>query len=267
MRNVGQLMDLSGRTALVTGGAGPLGRAMLETLAELGADVIVLDCDDVRAKDVADSVRSKYKVEANSLKVDLEVPTEISAIVPFIERFTGRLDVLINNAALVGTSNLEGWGVPFEQQSIKTWRRALETNLTAVFEVTQACVALLRSSSHASVINIASIYGVLGPDLSLYEGTNMGNPAAYAASKGGLIQLTRWLATSLAPDIRVNAISPGGIERGQPAAFQKRYVARTPLRRMGKEEDIKGLTAFLASDMSSYVTGENLLLDGGWSAW
>ncbi len=113
----------------------------------------------------------------------------------------------------------------------------------------------------------ASIYGMVGPDFSLYAGTSMGNPAAYAASKGGLLQLTRYLATALAPRVRVNAITPGGIVRGQPPAFIERYVAKTPLGRMATEEDFKGAIAYLASDLSRYVTGQNLVVDGGWTAW
>jgi NAD(P)-dependent dehydrogenase (short-subunit alcohol dehydrogenase family) len=108
---------------------------------------------------------------------------------------------------------------------------------------------------------------MLGPDWSLYEGTQMANPAAYAASKGGLIQLTRWLSTTLAPKIRVNSIAPGGIDRAQPASFASKYTARTPLGRMGREDDFMGIVAFLASDASAWVTGQNFAIDGGWSAW
>ena len=267
MRSIKELMDLSGRTVLITGGVGFIGKAMVDSVAELGANVVILDRDLTTITDVANSITKKYGVKAIPLQIDLEEPEDLSKVKPFLETHCESLDILINNAAFVGTSNIEGWVTPFEQQSVETWRRALEVNLTAAFELTQACTEMLRNSSHGSVINVASTYGVVGPDMSLYEGTSMGNPAAYAASKGGLIQLTRWLATTLGPDIRVNAISPGGIERGQPEVFQQRYVARTPLGRMGTEEDFKGITAFLASDLSSYVTGQNFLVDGGWTAW
>jgi NAD(P)-dependent dehydrogenase (short-subunit alcohol dehydrogenase family) len=179
----------------------------------------------------------------------------------------GSLDVLINNAAFVGTSDLKGWGVTFAQQTIETWRRALEVNLTAAFQLCQGLSPLLQSSGRGIIINIGSIYGEFGPDWSLYEGTSMNNPAAYGASKAGLLQLTRWLATTMAPAVRVNAISPGGIARGQAQAFVKRYEARTPLGRMATEDDFRGAVAFLASDMSAYITGQNLLIDGGWSVW
>ena len=126
---------------------------------------------------------------------------------------------------------------------------------------------MLKSQEGASIINIASIYGLYGPDWSLYEGTNMNNPAAYAASKGGLIQLTKWLATTIAPEVRVNAISPGGIFRNQSTIFVKRYEDKTPLGRMASEDDFRGAIAYLATDMSKYVTGQNFSVDGGWGVW
>ena len=126
---------------------------------------------------------------------------------------------------------------------------------------------LLKESAGGCIINIASIYGSYGPDHSLYAGTEMGTPAAYAASKGGLIQLTRWLATTLGPGVRVNTVSPGGVFRNQPEVFVQRYRERTPLARMATEDDFRGAIAYLASDLSAYVTGQNLAVDGGWGVW
>jgi NAD(P)-dependent dehydrogenase (short-subunit alcohol dehydrogenase family) len=165
----------------------------------------------------------------------------------------------------VGESNLHGWVTNFEDQSVETWRRAFEVNLTSVFHITQGLSYKLKRSKSASIINVSSIYGINGPDYSLYEETEMGNPAAYASSKGGLIQLTRWLATTVAPDIRVNSISPGGVRRNQPSKFIERYEYRTPLGRMATEEDFKGIIAYLSSDLSAYVTGQNIVVDGGWT--
>ena len=267
MRNMKSLMDLSDRTALITGGAGHIGMAMAEAVAEQGCRVVLLDLDQKKLDAAASYLAETYDIAAHGIAVDLEDESAIKQVPGLIESLTGSLDILINNAAFVGTNSLSGWCVPFAEQTASTWRRALEVNLTAVFELTQCCEQLLKCSSHASVINISSIYGVLGPDMSLYAGTSMGNPAAYAASKGGMLQLTRWLATVLSPTIRVNAISPGGVERGQLEVFQERYINKVPLRRMGKEEDLKGVTLFLASDMSAYVTGQNIMVDGGFSAW
>lgn len=261
------LMDLNGRVALVTGGAGGIGAAIAEALAELGAAVAVLDIESQACDDVAKRIHDQFGVETLPLTIDLTDESAVLSAPKKVHSRFGRLDILVNSAALVGTSELKGWATPFNEQAPGAWRMALETNLTAPFILAQACAELLVASGHGSVINIASIYGLVGPDMSLYEGTSLGNPAAYAASKGGLLQLTRWLATVLAPDVRVNAISPGGVWRHQAEEFRARYVARTPLKRMATEDDLKGAAAYLAGDLSAYVTGHNLVVDGGWTAW
>jgi NAD(P)-dependent dehydrogenase (short-subunit alcohol dehydrogenase family) len=254
-RSFRELGDLSERRALVAGGAGHVGSAVCETLAELGAAVAVIDLD---VSDVGTEVR---------LGCDLtDEDATRGAVVQAIEALGG-LEVLVHCAALVGTSELEGWAEPFEKQTVEAWRRGLDVNLTSAFVVAQEAAGALRQSAAASIVLFSSIYGVVGPDPSLYEGTELANPAAYGASKAGLLQLVRFLSTSLAPQVRVNAISPGGIARGQPERFVERYCARTPLSRMATEEDLKGAVAFLASDLSAYVTGHNLVVDGGWTAW
>ena len=184
-----------------------------------------------------------------------------------INQFDHELNSLINNAAFTGSSDLDGWIDDFENQTLSTWNRAIEVNLTSCFHLCQGFANKLKKSKGGNIINIASIYGELGPDWRLYKDTKMGNPAAYASSKGGLIQLTKWLATTLAPHIRVNAITPGGIYRSQNPIFVERYISKTPMNRMATEEDFKGIISFLASDLSAYVTGQNIRVDGGWSSW
>jgi NAD(P)-dependent dehydrogenase (short-subunit alcohol dehydrogenase family) len=178
-----------------------------------------------------------------------------------------RINILINNAAFVGTSGLDGWAVKFEEQTVETWRRALEVNITCAFDLSKELSPKIKESGNGIIVNISSIYGNLAPDYSLYNETEMGNPAAYSVSKGGLNQLTRWLATTLSPNIRVNTISPGGVFRNQPNKFVERYKNKTPLGRMATEEDFKGVIAYLTSDLSEYVTGQNIFVDGGWSVW
>ncbi|TCS35098.1 NAD(P)-dependent dehydrogenase (short-subunit alcohol dehydrogenase family) [Paucimonas lemoignei] len=263
MRTLSQLMSLEGRLAVITGGAGHLGRAMADALAELGCSVCLLDRNRSALRDAQEQLQARWQTPVATLEIDLEAESERAAVAAWITEKFGRADILINNAGFVGDSQLRGWVVPFEEQAIDTWRRALEVNLTAAFHLSQVLTPLLRTSGHGSIINVGSIYGVVGPDLRLYEGTPMGNPAAYAASKGGLLQATKWLASVLGPDVRVNAISPGGIARNQPEAFARRYEQKTPLRRMGLEEDFKGAVAYFASDLSAWVTGENLMVDGG----
>lgn len=245
MKSIEQLMNLSGRKAIVTGGKGHIGVAVCETLKELRAEVSILDlpeCDLKDEKITRESVRKKLA----SMK---------------------GLDILIHCAAYVGSSEIPGWAVPFEKQTVEAWDAALRVNLTAGFILAQECQESLTKSQNGNIIFFSSIYGMIGPDMGLYADTPMANPAGYNASKGGLLQLTRYLSTVLAPHIRVNAISPGGVLRGQPEIFQKRYLAKTPLGRMATEEDLKGAVAYLASDLSQYVTGQNIVVDGGFTAW
>lgn len=261
------LMSLSGRSALITGAAGRLGKVMADTLAELGADLVLVDRLGSDLVGISEALSQRWGIKAHIHYCDLENQEQRSELIDWVKARGDGLSVLVNNAAFVGTSELQGWGAPFEEQSIETWRRAIEVNLTAAFDLAKGLAPLLRNSTGANIVNIASIYGSYGPDWSLYEGTLMSNPGAYAASKGGLLQLTRWLATTMSPSVRVNAISPGGIARNQPDIFVKKYEKRTPLARMATEDDFRGAIAYLASDLSAYVTGQNLEVDGGWGAW
>ena len=262
-----KLINLKGRRALITGAVGGLGKVMADTLAELGADLVLVDRLGSDFESLAETLTQRWGVKVEYRYCDLEQQNQRSELIEWLKNSGESLNILINNAAFVGSSELQGWAVPFEEQTVDTWRRALEVNLTAVFDLCQGLTPLLRAAEGASIINIASIYGMYGPDWSLYEGTSMSNPAAYGASKGGLIQFTHWLATTIKPNVRVNAISPGGIFRNQPEEFVRRYETKTPLGRMATEDDFRGAIAYLASDLSKYVTGQNLAVDGGWGIW
>ncbi len=209
MRSVSTLFDLSGRTALVTGGAGHLGKIIGASLAECGAHVALLD-----KTDPTPAVNELLSVDGGDhlgLTCDLADEAQVQAALEQANETFGRLDVLVHCAAFVGTDDLEGWTTPVEKQSLETWRQALEVNLTAPFALTQAAIPYLKAHGTGSVIHVASIYGVLGPDWSLYDAADVpGTPAAYGASKGGLVQMTRWLATTLAPDIGSTPLSPAG---------------------------------------------------------
>lgn len=267
MKTIKQMLSMQGRVAVITGGCGHIGRAIAEGLAEQGCNLLLIDRAEDALKESSKAIGEQWSVQVEGLAVDLENADARVSVVPFMRDRFGRADVLVNNAGFVGDSKMTGWVVPFEEQSIETWRRAVEVNVTAGFHLSQLLAPMLKKHRCGSIVNIASIYGLLGPDMSLYEGTEMGNPAAYAVSKGGLIQLTRWMSTVLAPDIRVNCVSPGGVARSQPQVFVDKYVTRTPLRRMGEEDDFKGAVLYFASDISAWVTGQNLVIDGGWSAW
>ena len=267
MTTIRELSNLNGRRALITGATGNLGKVIADTLAELGADLVLVDRPGSDFTTLTADLIERWGVKVEQKDCDLEQQGQRIELMDWLKCSGQGLNILINNAAFVGTSDLKGWAVPFEEQSIDTWRRALEVNLTAVFELCQGFMPLLKKSKGASIINIGSIYGEFGPDWSLYEGTSMSNPAAYGASKGGLLQLTRWLSTTVAPYVRVNSISPGGIFRNQPKDFMQRYRAKTPLDRMATEDDFRGAIAYLASDLSNYVTGQKIVVDGGWGVW
>ncbi len=263
MTTLRELSNLQGRRALITGGAGNLGRVFADTLGELGADLLLVDLPGSKLEQFASELNVRWNVNVLSHYCDLESQVQRAELIKLVADSGEPLNILVNNAAFGGTSNLQGWSVPFEEQSVETWRRAIEVNLTAVFDLCKGLTPILRSSGNSSIVNIASIYGFLGPDWDLYKGTQMSNPAAYAASKAGLIQFTRWLSTTVSPEIRVNSISPGGIFRSQPEVFVKRYIEKTPAGRMAEEDDFRGAIAYLSSDMSRYVTGHNLVIDGG----
>ncbi len=268
MRTISELIRLEGRSAIVTGGAGHIGLAICETLLELGAKLSILDLGGDKCVEACNLLNDRnYKEKAIPIPADLSDEKETrSSVLEAVKRLGG-LDILIHSAAFVGTTDFPGWAVPFEEQSVEAWDSAMRVNVTSSFIIVQAVKPYLEVSRSPSVIFINSIYGLVGPDNRIYEGTTMITPAAYATSKGGIGQLMRYLATSLAPKIRINSITAGGVRRGQASSFQERYIERTPLKRMATEEDFKGAVAYLASDLSSYVTGSNLIVDGGWTAW
>lgn len=268
MKTLADLMTLKNRSAMVTGGAGHIGLAICETLLELGGSVTVLDRDHEACRRRCAELNGRaFAGTAFALPADLADEGSTRDAVGRHIATTGRLDILVHSAALVGTTDITGWAVPFDEQTVRAWDEAMRINVTAAFVLAQEARPHLEVSGHGSIILISSIYGLAGPDNRIYEGTPLASAAGYAVSKGGLNQLGRYLATVLAPRIRVNTITAGGVLRGQAEAFQSRYRERTPLGRMAVEEDFKGAVAYLAGDLSAYVTGHNLVVDGGWTAW
>jgi NAD(P)-dependent dehydrogenase (short-subunit alcohol dehydrogenase family) len=233
----------------------------------LGADLILVDKSKAELEELKHRLTASYGVSVVTFECDLEIEDQRSQLIRDVLSDFEYLNVLVNNAAFVGSSELSGWAVLFPEQSLESWRRALEVNLVAAFHLCQGFSELMKKSEGANIVNIASIYGQYGPDWRLYDGTEMANPAAYGASKAGLIQLTKWLSTTLAPHVRVNAISPGGVFSEQQESFVESYKFRTPLGRMASYQDFRGCLVYLATDMSEYVTGQVLNVDGGWGVW
>jgi len=252
--------SLSGRVALVTGGAGHLGRSICRGLAEAGAHVLVNGRDPARTEAFAAELRGLgYSAEA--LPFDVTDFQRAASIIGGLER----LDILVNNAAPIHTGTIE-------TVSTSAFASAAAGIVEAAFALTQAVLPHMRTRG-GSVINIASMYGVVSPDPGIYGSSGFNNPPQYGAAKAGLIQLTRYLACHLAPEgVRVNAVSPGPfpvrekLAKEQPD-FLQALEHKVPMRRVGHPDELAGVVVFLASDASSYVTGANIPVDGGWTAW
>ena len=268
--------DLTGRVAVVTGGVGLLGSEFCRTLAEAGAAVAVVDLNGSASQAVADSLTScGYK--ALALPTDITQPDSVQATVEKILSAFGRLDVLVNSAALDPKFDPESVskGITpgaFEDYPLDLWNSALNVNLTGTFLMTQACVKpMIEQGKKGSVINICSTYGLNGPDQRIYikEGQRVAfKPVYYTVTKAGVMGFTKYLAAYYAgTDIRVNALTPGGVFNNHEDYFVKNYSAKTILGRMANKDEMNGALLFLASEASSYMTGNNLVVDGGWTAW
>lgn len=268
-----QRFRLDGRVALVTGGAGILGRHFCGVLAEAGARVIVADINEDAAGECADDLHVQWGVETVGVGCDVSSPASVKeAVATAVEAF-GRIDVLHNNAASK-SEDLDAFFAPFEHYSLEEWRRVMAVNVDGMFLMAQ-CVGrqMLSQGTGGSIIQTASIYGVCAPDQRIYEGSEylgraINTPAVYTVSKAAVIGLTVHLATLWADrGIRVNALTPGGTRSGQNEEFVRRYSARVPMGRMAEAEEMTGALLYLASDASSYVTGQNIIVDGGLCAW
>lgn len=269
---------LDGRVALVTGGAGLLGREFCRTLAEAGASVAVLDLTAASrsAAGTADSL-TQSGFNSLALSADITQPDSVNSAVDKVLSTFGRLDILVNSAALDPKFDADAMkkGVTpgsFEDYPLVDWSAALNVNLTGTFLMTQACVKpMLAQGKKGSIINICSTYGLNGPDQRIYikDGQRVAyKPVYYTVTKAGVLGFTKYLAAYYAgTEIRVNALTPGGIFNDHEEYFEKNYSAKTILGRMAKKDEMNGALLFLASDASSYMTGNNVVVDGGWTAW
>jgi NAD(P)-dependent dehydrogenase (short-subunit alcohol dehydrogenase family) len=276
MMKIQEKFDLTGRVAVVTGGVGLLGAEFCRTLAEAGASVAVVDLNGSASQAAAEALtNSGYN--ALSVSADITQSDSVNAAVENVVSAFGRIDVLVNSAALDPKFDPDAVnkGITpgaFEDYPLDLWNSALNVNLTGTFLMTQACVKpMIEQGKKGSIINICSTYGLNGPDQRIYikEGRRVAfKPVYYTVTKAGVMGFTRYLAAYYAEtEIRVNALTPGGVFNNHEDYFVKNYAAKTILGRMAKKDEMNGALLFLASDASSYMTGNNVVVDGGWTAW
>ncbi len=257
--NVKELLSLKNKVILVTGGSGKYGKCIVEGLAEADGTVIVTSRDKTLAEKTAAGF-SGQGYDVHGIQADQAEHTSVIALKQTIlERF-GRLDVFINNAV---SRPMTGYNAPISQ-----FEDSMRVNATGAIDLIREMTDLIVRSGGGSVINISSMFGMFGPDLSNYEGTSMGDLAPdYFFHNAGLINLNRYMAQMLqGKNVRFNSVSPGGLFSNQPQAFLDNYCKKVPLRRMANPDDIKGLVVLLSSEAGSYINGENILMDGGLNA-
>ena len=266
-----ELFSLKNKVAIVTGALGLIGKNHCIALSEAGANVVVSDLDEVKCKNFASSLPTK----SIGIGVDITSKSSVQNIrdISLIE--FGKIDVLINNAAIndmFENPQSAAEQSMFENYPLEMWQKSFDVNVTGTFLCSQVIGTVMAKAGKGSIINIASTYGLVGPDQSIYkkpdDTQSFYKSPAYPATKGAIVNFTRFLAAYWGnKGVRVNTLTPGGVENKQDDYFIKNYSAKTPLGRMAQPTDYKGAIIFLASDASSYMTGANLIVDGGWTAW
>ena len=284
-----KLVNLEKSTAIITGGGGLLGRIYTATLLKAGAKVIIIDkkIDENKIKKL---IKKESRISQEKIKnikfveCDITDPIQVNSNFIKLDKSLKDLKILVNNASLVkqvGKEDLTDSYKPFLKMKVNDWEEYFSVDLTGNLLICQKCIPHMQKNGGGSIINISSTYGILSPDQRLYkyfnkkltkkmkkQGVEIEKPIGYSISKSGILNLTRFMATKFAENkIRVNTLTLGGVFDNNPPEFVKDYSERTPLKRMANKEEYAGPLLFLASEMSSYMTGSNLIVDGGWSAW
>ena len=270
------LFDMSGKIVIITGGTGLLGRQYADTLASAGANIILTDIHQEKCEEFAKILQKKYNNKMIGIKADFVKAQEIKELIQKVEQEFGKVNVLINNAAFNCPAEEGGNNfLDFTEYPLELWQKSIDINLTGMFIITQETIKLMKKNNiQGSIINISSTYGIVAPDQSIYESIRHPEnkkrfikPVDYPTTKSGVLNFTRYLAALYGKDgIRVNSLIPGGVFYNQDEEFVKEYSKRTPLNKMADKTDYNGAILFLSSDASKYMTGANLIVDGGWTA-
>lgn len=256
--------DLTGKVAIVTGGAGLIGSAIVEGLVEFGSNVVICDINQDKCQSLAADLQNKYKVECMGIGIDVSNKKNIELLLFEVLKKFEKVDILIT----AHQNKTARFFKNFYEYTEQDFDDIISVNLKGVFLCCQIIGNQMIKQGCGNIINFGSTYGVVSPNQEIYRGTTMGSPAAYSASKGGVILLTKYLATYWGEkNIRVNAISPHGVYNNHEEQFVKQFSEKSPLKRMSTRDEVVGGIIYLASDASSYVTGHNLMVDGGWTTW
>jgi NAD(P)-dependent dehydrogenase (short-subunit alcohol dehydrogenase family) len=267
-----KLFDLTGRVAVVTGAVGILGKHFCAGLADHGARIAVVDLDAAKCAAFAGELKKIYGTDCIGVACDITDPGQVKAMADKVEAVLGPIAILHNNAQGV-TRDLDRYFAPMGTFELETWREVMAVNLDGAFICAQEIGSRMAARGGGSIVQTGSIYGILGPDQRIYEGSEyngrpINTPAIYSASKAGLNGLTRYLAAYWGHrNVRINTLTPGGVSSGQNETFNRRYSARIPMARMAEADELVGALVFLASDASSYLNGQDIVVDGGLAAW
>ena len=271
-KTMSDLFRLKDRVIILTGAAGQLGPSYAAALSEAGAHVVLVDLKKKACLELANLLSQRYGTDSLGICVDLTKRASVNAMVKEVMRKYGRINGLINNAAYEQHASQMNYSladaISFEDFPLELWQKIIAVNLTCTFLCTQAVGKVMVAHGGGVILNISSIYGMVGADQRIYEYSGINSNVAYAVTKSALINFTRFLAAYWeGKNIRVNTLSPGGVFDNQAPKFVKNYCYRNMMGRMATREDLCGAVLFLMSDAAAYITGANLVVDGGWTAW